>query len=170
MKNTLTREELIKARNAFSCKNWTNPIQEILDSTNNENIEIEDKYLDLIKEHTYWDQILFCKGLNLDLKMNLPIEAKEWILEKIKACEILKYNEFRTLYQENGKTLFVLDLKYKAFWFEYDEIFEFLKEKHLLKYNEMRELLNSILKEHFKLEGYTPLRINTSYIGRTFQN
>lgn len=157
MRNTLTREELIKAQNAFSCKSWVNPIQEILDSTNEKEILIQDKYLDLIKECATWKQIILCKALNLDLKMNIPKEAKVFVLKKMKSCEIVKYDEFETHYQENGKNIFLLNSKFKKFWVNYFQIGVVLEEKHSLKLNEMRELMNTVLEEHLKLKGYEPL-------------
>lgn len=165
MKTTLTRSELLEAQKAFECKTWRYSIQDILDSTNDENIEIQDEYIDLIKEETTWEQILYCKSLNLDLKMNLPENARNFVLKKIKGCENVEHDHFTSLYKENEKNMFYLDSENKEFWFDYYQIYKVLEEKYFLKYNEILELMNTILERRFKVKYYCKVQVITNWRG-----
>lgn len=60
-------------------------------------------------------------------------------------------------YTPNGDWLFSLNNKKNEFWVSYIQIWSVYESKYNLKYQQIKELIEGILEEHFKLEGFTTL-------------
>ena len=60
------------------------------------------------------------------------------------------------LFKKNGVVVMQQDMKFKIFWFDYDNIWSFFKSFFGMKYQQIQRVLKQWLEETLNLEGYTP--------------
>ena len=60
------------------------------------------------------------------------------------------------LFKKNGVVVMLQDMKFKRFWFDYDNIWSFFESFFGMKYQQIQQVLTKWLEETLNLEGYTP--------------
>ena len=94
---------------------------------------------------------------NIDEKEKLFLELSH--LDEIEIrFDLFKYkNDLFYFYKENY--LFDQDKKYKYFYISYDNIWSVFELKFNLNYQEISDFMKGMVDKHFKLKGYTPVRV-----------
>ena len=156
----LTKSQLIDLYNRFNCKQWKENIKEILSenllTADNELIEIDEKYINLIKTQGTDEQkeYLF-NTYNIDLTIKPDIIEFKKLFYEIMEGLIFHKTDSRYEYLNSKKEfMFEFDFKNNIFW--YSGVYSIFVNK--LGYNEQQinELLTIILEETLKLQGLTP--------------
>ena len=88
------------------------------------------------------------------------IEIKDFFIDKLSNCEIVKSKQYPDLYliwKKDGINLAAQDFKNKDFYINY-EIWSIFESKYSMDYYHIKAFTEHMLYEHFKLEGYTTVR------------
>ena len=95
---------------------------------------------------------------------NNPLE----FLDNFKDLETVEHPDYPNypnsiLFKKNGVVVMLQDMKFKRFWFDYDNIWSFFERVFDMKYQQIQGVLKQWLEETLNLEGYTPKRGYTTW-------
>ena len=79
-------------------------------------------------------------------------------LNNFKDLEVVESEKYPNsiFFKKNGVVVMQQDMKYKRFWFDYDNIWSFFESFFGMKYQQIQGVLKQWLEETLNLEGYTP--------------
>ena len=86
--------------------------------------------------------------------------ALSWMNQNFSSdqLEIVKSEDYpdSVFFKKNGEVVMEQNIKYKYFWFDYDNICLFFESFFDMEHVQIQEVLSYWLEETLKLKGYTP--------------
>lgn len=157
----LTKYQLIDLYNRFNCTQWKENIKEILSENllipDNELIEIDEKYINLIKTQDTDEQkeYLF-NTYNIDLIIKPDIiEFKKLFYEIMEGLIFRKIDTGYQYFNSEKQFMFEFDFKNNRFWYSYISVYSIFVNKLGYNYEQVKAFSTIVLEEDFKLKGLT---------------
>jgi hypothetical protein len=152
---SIDRKKLESLLSISNCDKWTQPINNLLLSTKDDVIPVDQSYVDQVNTHGTWLQmhnVLKCDVQGLDI--TFPQEAFDFVHELFVSCT----NKNNVWYNSENEWCFELYRTDKTdyFVFSYYNIYKILVDKYECNNLQVSKLITSMLDNVVELNGLTP--------------